>query len=96
MDPLIRFFLFRLIKVLQIILDKILDSLFDASLLYGSRKERLEATSDGRTAQLVRIHAKAIPLSVTLRSEPFHYLFTHIKYVKPDYILKVKKLILLI
>ena len=71
-------------------LDIFLDNAFGYTIRNGSRKEREEAIKDGRTVQLVQIIMRGIYTEL-YTTTPNHYVYYHLKYVSPDYMIQNDK-----
>ncbi len=87
MENLFCYWLLLYLKGLLMAFDYILDCTVGFTFMKGWRKARREAKEKGRSAQLVNIAWKAHPIDL-IPHGLINFLYTHEKYIDPQYILE--------
>ncbi len=87
MEDLFCYWFLLFLKGIMMALDCILDPTVGFTFTKGWQKDRKEARGQGRTAQLVNIAWKAHPVDL-IPHGLINFLYTHEKYIDPQYILE--------
>ncbi len=94
-DGVFKFLLLLVLQSLAYLIDIVLDALFGFTIKNGTREDRLKAQSTYEfSAQHVKVIWRAKPLIYSM-TRPEDYLYKHVKYVHPDYILQNKNVTLM-
>ena len=91
MDKLLNYILLQIAKLLVWTLDQLLGLSFGWTITRGRRQDGLDDYE--KSGQLVDVVFRAKPTSMTTRLD--NYLYTHTRYVHPNYILENKNITLL-
>ena len=81
------YFALQAFKKLLSIFDFLLDLLFGYKILSGSRQERIKAKDYSCSAQIVNVWGR-VRFHALQATDLTNYLYTHEKYVHPNYILE--------
>ncbi len=92
-DALFKYLLLLVFKFLALLLDVLLDALFGYSTKKGTREEQLKALDYEYSAQYVKVVWRA-KTSIFSQTNSEDFLYQHVKYVHPDYILQNKNVTL--